>query len=73
MTGNRDEYELRFDQVGVTGITMPQTFSDDDWDLPVRVVKAVRDALDPPTVVLPIKPVLGVEDTQPISTWFQKP
>lgn len=64
------DFVLRFGTEGVRSVAPPPDFGPDDWELQHRVVGAVRDAIDPPTVVLPIQPTTGVEDTQPLSAWF---
>lgn len=74
MAVNDDAWNLAFDRRGNYSLSLPDDMDEHDWDLPTRVVGAVRQVLnpDPPTLVLPMVPVAGVEDTQPISIWFTK-
>lgn len=65
----RGKFGLWFDRLGHYSLQVPDDMGPDDWTLPARVMKAVREVLRPE----PVTEALHVVDdtTQPIAPLFR--
>lgn len=68
--GSTPVWSLRFWRSGQFDVALPVDHDERDWPMVARVTDAVRQAMDPDTVTLPIQPTTGAEDTMPLSAWF---